>query len=283
MAGRQSPSVRARQLARELRGLRTRADVTIDQVAAGLNWSMAKVSRIETAYTLITVPDLHRLLEFYGVDKEAAERYIRLARAARERGWWETYSGTLGERYAAFIGLEADAQAMHCYSIAIIHGLLQTPDYARATVSSAIPALPPGEIDRLVEIRLKRQARLRSFDAIELVVVLDEGVLRRRIADVGVMRGQLDHLLDVGTLPNVHIHVIPLERGYPRGLTDFNLLRFREPEYPEIVYIEQMAGSLIVENEGQVFKYSSAFENICGLALNEAESRELISRIAEDF
>ncbi|QKW37838.1 helix-turn-helix domain-containing protein [Actinomadura sp. NAK00032] len=283
MAVQQSPSVRARQLGRELRGLRTRAGVTIDQVAAEMNWSTAKVSRIETAYTLITVADLNRLLAFYGVDEPTAERYKKLARAARQRGWWESYGDTLLKPYAAFIGLEADAKAMYCYNIAIVHGLLQTPDYARATASSVIPALPPGEIDRIVEVRMKRQSRLHSFDPIELVAVLDEGVLRRRIADVAVMRGQLAHLLDVSALPNVQIRVIPLERGYARGLGDFALLKFQEPAYPEVVYIEQMAGSLIVEDEAQVFTYSTAFDRICGLALDVDETLGLISRIAEDF
>jgi transcriptional regulator with XRE-family HTH domain len=283
MAVRQSPSVRARQLARELRGLRTRAGVTIDQVAAEMKWSTAKVSRIETAYTLITVADLHRLLAFYGVEEPAVERYVRLARAARERGWWETYGETLGERYAAFIGLEADAQAMHSYRVAIIHGLLQTADYTRACMMASVPALPPGEVDRQVEIRLKRQARLRSLEAMELFAVLDEGALRRRIADDGVMRNQLEYLLEAGKLSNVRILVVPFDNGYPGGLTDFSVLKFQEPEYPDIVYIEQMGGSLIIEDESQVFRYTSAFEKICGNALDETGSRDLIARIARAY
>src|ERR1700754_2931826 len=106
MPARQSPSVRARQLARELRVLRTNSGLNMDEVADGLGWSTAKVSRLETAYTLITVADLNRLLEFYGVEGETGERYVKLARAARERGWWETYTGTIDDKYAAFIGLE---------------------------------------------------------------------------------------------------------------------------------------------------------------------------------
>lgn len=283
MPVRQSPSVRARQLARELRGLRVRAGVTIDQVATEMRWSTAKVSRIETAYTLVTVADLQRLLAFYGVREPDAERYVKLARAARERGWWETYGEMLGERYAAFIGLEADAQAMHSYRMAIIHGLLQTADYARACMLASVPALPPGEVDRRVEIRLQRQARLRSLDALELFAVLDEGALRRRIADGDVMRGQLEYLLEAGTLANVRILVIPFDNGYPGGLTDFSVLKFQEPEYPDIVYIEQMSGSLIIEDESQVFRYTSAFEKISENALDEAGSRDLIARIARAF
>lgn len=283
MAARQSPSVRARQLARELRELRTARGVTIDQVAAGLRWSAAKVSRIETAYTLVTVPDLQRLLRFYEASDETSDRYVKLARAARERGWWEVYGDTLSEQYAALIGLEADTRALHTYRVAVIHGLLQTAGYARATVASGIPARSPGEIDRLVEIRLRRQTRLRSVDPIELVVILDESVLRRRIAKPEVMSGQLEHLLDVGALENVTILVIPSENGHPMGLSDFNLLKFQEPEYPDIVYIEQMAGSLIIEDESQVFRYSSAFESIRDNALDETGSRELIARIAGEY
>lgn len=283
MAGRQSPSVRARQLARELRDLRTSGGLTIDQVADGLGWSSAKVSRIETAYTLITVSDLNRLLDFYGVSGTLAERYVKLVRAAREHGLWETYTGTVNEKYAAFIGLEADAQAMHSYRVGIVHGLLQTREYARATVEAAIPALPPGEVDRLVEIRLKRQSRLRSFDPLELFAILDEGVLRRKIADAEVMRGQLLYFLEAGSLPNVRIQVIPFGNGYPLGLTDFSILRFKEPEYPEIVYIEQMSGSLVVEDDTEVFKYTNAFDSIRANALDETDSRDLITQIAGEY
>jgi transcriptional regulator with XRE-family HTH domain len=283
MAGRQPPSVRARQLARELRDLRTHGGRTIDQVADGLGWSSAKVSRIETAYTLITVADLQRLLEFYGVADAEADRYVKLAKRARERGWWETYIDTLTERYAAYIGLEADAQAKYTHRVAVIEGLLQTEAYARETIKAWPEPTPPKEVERLVQIRLRRQSRLRSIEPLEVVALLDEGLLRRRIAAADVMRGQLRHLLELAILPNVTIRVISLERGSPLVMSDFSVLKFQEPEYPEVVHIEQMSGSLIVEDDSQVFRYTSAFERIREDSLSEADSLQLIERIADEY
>ncbi|MFB4318003.1 helix-turn-helix domain-containing protein [Actinomadura sp. 21ATH] len=282
MAVRRTPSVRARQLARELRELRTNAGLTMDQVADGLGWSSAKVSRLETAYTLITVADLNRLLAFYEISGEVADRFVRLARAARERGWWETYSDKISEKYAAFIGLEADAQKIQTYRVGVIDGLLQTPGYARAIVEAGVPLIPPSEVNRVVEIRMKRQSRLRSLDALDLHMVVDEGVLRRRIAGAEVMREQLEHLLRMADLPNVRIQVVPFADGYPTGAT-FSVLKFQEPQYPEVVYIEQMSGSLIIEDEDEVFKYVNVFRGVCGKALDDADSRALIAQIAAQF
>jgi transcriptional regulator with XRE-family HTH domain len=282
MAARRTPSVRARQLARELREVRTGAGLTMDEVAEGLGWSSAKVSRLETAYTLIAVADLNRLLAFYRISGEVADRLVRLARASRERGWWESYADSLSERYAALIGLEVDAQKIQTYRVGVIDGLLQTPDYARAVEGVAVPAFPPAEVERRIQIRLKRQSRLHSVGALELHMVLDEGVLRRNIADADVMRHQLDHLLRMGDLSNVKLQVVPLSNGYPTGAT-FSILKFQEPQYPEVVHIEQLSGNFFIEDEGEVFRYVNVFDSICGKALNEADSRALITQIAAEF
>ncbi|GAA2414195.1 helix-turn-helix transcriptional regulator [Actinomadura vinacea] len=254
----------------------------MDEVAAELGWSTAKVSRLETAYTLITVNDLNRLLDFYDITGEAAERYVKLAKAARERGWWESHSGILPDKYSAFIGLEADAQKMRTYRVNIMDGLLQTQEYARAISEAAIPPLLPSEVDLVVQVRMQRQSRIRSFEPLELHVVLDEGALRRRIGSADVMRRQLEYLLEVAALPNVRLQVFPFERGYSTSQS-FSVLDFQEPEYPAVIYISQMSGSLIIEDEAKVFEYTHVFEHISSSALDEDGSREMIRKISSEY
>ena len=110
------------------------------------------------------------------------------------RGWWEAYSDVLPEEYAALIGLEAEARAFSTWSIEVIPGLLQTEGYARQvnTGYQIVARVPPGEMERRVQARLKRQQLLTREPPLELSVVLDESALLRQLADRPVMRQQLE-------------------------------------------------------------------------------------------
>jgi transcriptional regulator with XRE-family HTH domain len=278
------PSVRVRQLARELRRLRIAAGFTGEDVAQEFHWSAAKVSRLETARTSVTIADLRRLLDFYSVSDDLGDRLIDLAATAHERGWWEAYAGSIPQPLLTFIGLEADASVMRSHRIGVVGGLLQTEQYAFATIDSYVPARPPGEIDRLVQVRMKRQERLREGEPLELWTILEEGALRRRVGGAAVMRDQLNHLLDLSSLSNVTIQVLPFEVGaYPGPGMHFNILSFPGSVYPDIVHVEELTGDLFVEDEKRIFSYVLAFEEIRRMALTPEDSLALISQIAEEM
>lgn len=276
-----TPSVRARQLARELRELRVVTGLTGEQVATELGWSAAKVSRIETARTAVTVADLKRLLSLYEASAEHGDRLVGLARTARERGWWEVFGSGLTGDYITFIGMEADASMMRSFRTGMINGLLQTKRYAAAIIEHEVPVLPPGETERRVQARLKRQDRLYGPEPLHLWTVLDEGILRRRVGDADVMREQLKHLLDVGSRDNITVQVLPFDAGaHPALAVHFNILSFPGAVLPDVVHVEAMTGDLFVEGEKQVFKYMLAFDAVRRKALPERESMELISSIS---
>jgi transcriptional regulator with XRE-family HTH domain len=279
-----SPTVRRRRLAAELRRLRERLALTGEEVADRLKWSAAKVSRIETAKTGARPTDVRKLLELYGVEERHREELLTLAREAERKGWWEAYSDSLSQKYTAFIGMETEAESAQHWESQLIPGLLQTEAYARQTILAmqTIATIPPGQIKHRVEARLRRQQILTRDRPLELSVVLDESVLRRRFGDRTLMRAQLAHLAEAAQLPNVTVRVLPLD-GRQLGVSSFTLLRF-SPVYDitlhDVVFIEQLTSGFYFEEELDTYRYALAFERLISAALDPARSIELIEDIA---
>ena len=153
-----SPMVRRRQLMAELRRLRDAAGLTQEDVAGRLDWHPTKVMRIETGRTAPHPNDVRVMLALYGVsDPEQAAALVKLAQDARQRGWWYSYRDVLLNRYEFFIGLETEASSIRNFELALIPGLLQTEDYARALIGGGPMELDAGDVDRRVEVRMTRQ------------------------------------------------------------------------------------------------------------------------------
>jgi transcriptional regulator with XRE-family HTH domain len=281
-----SPSVQRRRLAAELRRLREEQNLTGEEVADALRWSGSKISRIETSRTGVKSGDLSKLLELYGVPADHRQELVALAREPRRKGWWEAYTDVLLEQYAAYIMLESDAAAIFCWSPEIIHGLLQTEDYAKAvTKAHGTEYDPPGEVARRIQARLRRQGILTREDPPEVTFVLDESVLIRRQADNTVMRGQLAHLIQIAGLPNVKLHILPLAGTHPVGAGGgFALMQFPPVPgigpAPDVVYVEQLAKSVLyVEDEAETHQYRLAAGRLTAESLDVAGSRDLIADI----
>jgi transcriptional regulator with XRE-family HTH domain len=278
------PTVRRRRLAAELRRLRDRAELTLEDAAGQLGWSITKLSRIETARVGVQPDDLKRMLDLYGVEGERRAGLISLGRAARTKGWWDAYADSLPSDYANYISLEADASALRCYDVQTVHGLLQTEDYAREVVSSGLMALsPPAEVERRVEVRQTRQRLLtKDQDPLRFWTVIDEAALRRVVGSPQIMRAQCARLLELAQLPNVTIQVLTDAAGVHPGLAGkFAIMEFPERHDPAVVYIETMTSNLYVENDTAVYRYTLAFDHLRALALGPQESAAYIGHLAE--
>jgi transcriptional regulator with XRE-family HTH domain len=282
VAPRRPRSVRARQLAAELRRVRAAAFLTGDEVAARLGWSPSKLSRIETGHTAITMPDLRQLLETYQVSGPLHERLVELGRADSQRGWWDAYDDTLPGEIPTLLALEDEAEAELSYTQIVVPGLLQTEAYATAIMRSL--NIPPGEIARRVSVRLTRQRVLAKDNPIELIAVLDEACLRRQVGGTPVMEEQLSHIITMAELPNVALHVLPFSAGYHEGLaSSFTVLHFPEEGAADVVYLEHMTSDLFIEQEGDVYRYIRAFDGLRELALGHQESITSLRQIASEI
>ncbi len=280
---RRVPSVRGRQLARELRELRAAHGMTGEQIADELGWSSAKVSRIENARTTLTLSDLRKLLNLYSVPEATAERLLNLARTANERGWWQVYADTMTQNFATLIGLEDEARVMHSYHLTLVPGLLQTENYHRAIIEANGPH-PHGVVERRVQIRLNRQRRLHETEPLEVWAVLDEAVLRRAIGGAEVMHEQLMHLLRLAEKPNITLQVLPYDAGAHSGVAGtFTTLGFSHPDDPNITTLETLVGTLIIEDPVQVFTYDRAFDELRSRALEAADANDMISLVAAEY
>jgi transcriptional regulator with XRE-family HTH domain len=278
-----SPTVRRRELGTLLRKLRNDKGLTVDQVAEHLLCSPSKVSRMETGHRGATLRDVRDLCGLYGVTEQAErDRLMTLAREGKQQGWWQSYDLP----YSTYVGLEAEAISVHDYDSAVVPGLLQTADYARALYEAAIPQLSMPEltrevVDQRIEARLRRQQLLtRQSDPLHFRTVLDEAVLHRVIGSAGIMKDQLQRLIESSRLPNITIQVIPYSAGaHPALDSTFNILEFAPP-VPDVVYVEGLVGWIYVERPEDVNRYRLVFERLSEMALSPDKSSELIRKFS---
>jgi transcriptional regulator with XRE-family HTH domain len=221
-----SPTARRRELGTLLRALRTEKGWTVEHVAEQLLISPSKVSRLETGQRGASARDVRDLCDLYGVSAERRKLLTDLAAEGKQRAWWQPFDLP----YSTYVGLEADAVSIRDYALGIIPGLLQTEEYAHATVQAAEPWQPPEVVAQRVQARLERQERLLGADSPSFSAVMDESVLHHVVGSRAIMRDQLRRLIEASLLPNVTVKVVPYGAGaLPAGNNKFIILGFARP------------------------------------------------------
>ncbi len=284
----ESPTVRRRRLAAELRAIRESKGKSGDAVAAALRWSPSKVSRYELARTGLKVQDVERLLDYFEVSGSRRALLLSLARDAAQKGWWEEYADALSPDYQQFIGLEHEASSISIWHVEVVAGLLQTEAYARHIIScyNQVEPVAPGMIERLVKVRMRRQQVLTRVPGLLLSVVLDESVLRRRIGGESVMYEQLHRLVREADQPNVTLQVLPLDAQHTVFGESFVIFQFGpDPDamLQDIVSAEHLNKDFSVQGERETYLHRLAFQALSDAALDPASSRELILQTAESY
>jgi len=277
------PTIRRRRLGSDLRRLREQRSLRLEEVASQLGVAPSTLSRIETGKAPTRTSYLALMLDLYGVDDADQRRsFMTLAREGQRKGWWVGSDDLLPAGMGNYLGLEAEACDLRAFQSQVIHGLVRTPDYARAVITARRPGLDPGQADRLVEVAIRRQDVLQGSDPIRLRLVLDESVLLRAIAEPSVMRTQLEHLIDVGHAQHVSIQVLRL--GSQIGQlppSSFGILSFAEPDDPDVVCATGIRGQVLLETRpAEVQALRRTFNALTELAVPPRESADLISKVA---
>jgi transcriptional regulator with XRE-family HTH domain len=281
MAASPSPTVRRKRLGIELRRLREQASLTCEDVGQRLDCSGTRISRMETGRISVRPGDVRELLEIYGVTGAEADSLVQLAREARRKGWWHTYGRALPTWFEPYIGLEAEAVRLRDFQSMVLPGLLQTEDYARAVLRAAPSAGPAADIDRQVALRMQRQGVLSQATPPGLWVVLSESVLRVQVGGASVMQAQLSRLNEIAVQRNVTLQVLPFSTAaHVQPISPFTILEFADPADPTVVYLEHLTGSLLLENEEEVARYTVVFDHLRAEALGTAQSADLIAQLA---
>jgi transcriptional regulator with XRE-family HTH domain len=277
------PTVRRRRLGSELRRLREAHSFKLEEAADKLGLAASTLSRIETGKAPTRTAYLATMFEMYGVDDPAQRQVLtEMAREGHRKGWWAVYDDVLPTGFDVYVGLEAEAAALRVFEDQVVHGLLQTEDYARTVMNSVrLRRQQPEQIGRAVELRMQRQRVLTRPEPVKLWCILNEPVITRLIGGPRVMSGQLERLLDVSEWPHVTLQVLPLSSGVHPALNGpFCILEFPERSDPDVVYSEGVAGHAYLERESEVRACAEVFDLLRAAALSPADTVKFIGRMA---
>ena len=271
-------------LGAQLRRLRQARGLSREEAGHEIRSSESKISRMELGRVGSKTRDVRDLLSFYGVTAEDdREPLMRLARQAREPGWWQEYGDVMPAWFEEYVGLESAASLIRTYEVQFVPGLLQTDEYARA-VATAGGDESSEDVDRHVRLRMTRGGLLGRAAAPRLWAVVDEAALRRPIGGVEVMRRQVAALIDAVARPNIRLQVMPLHFGaHSAEGGAFTILRFPGEDIPDVVYIEQLVGATYLSKPDDVTPYRRAMDRLAAESPPPDQTGEILRKIHRDL
>jgi hypothetical protein len=257
-------------LGAQLRRMREAAEVTPEAAAWHLRASRSKISRMENGRVRFKDRDVADLLGLYGVtDPQVVAGMLELATQANAQAWWAKYGDILPGWFEPYLGLEASATRIRTFDLQFVNGLFQTEAYARAVTLIGLRNAAPDEVARRVSVRMRRQDLLAAPSPPRVWSILDETALRRPVGSADIMRDQVGHLIQLAGLSHVTLQVIPFAVGAHDGAGGaFTVLRFAEPDVPDVVYIEQLTGAQYLEKPADVDRYLDVMNRLSATALS---------------
>jgi hypothetical protein len=276
-----SATARRMLVGARLRRLREAKGISRADAGYTIRASDSKMSRLEVGRVTFKERDVSDLLMFYGVtDPEHRDQLLALAMEANRPGWWREFEDVLPGWFENYVGLEEAAVGIRTYEIQFVSGLLQTEDYARAVIASGLPPPTSQDLDRAVALRLVRQRVLTRANPPHVWVVVDEAALRRPVGDAQTDRNQLKHLVEVAEMPNVALQILPLGMGsHAVAGGAFSMLRFGEPELPDVVYVEQLVSALYLDKPEHVDRYTEVLNRLSVESLTPDATTQFLRRL----
>ncbi|BCK58900.1 transcriptional regulator [Nocardia wallacei] len=275
--------------------LRERAAVKQAEAARIIGVSAQSIGRLEDGQN--TRPNdifLNILCDSYGASDKERRTVLALAHEVRTAhkhggGWWRGYADQFIGDFDHYLALEEAASRLTIWRVSILPGLLQTPNYRRAIAWAESPDVPTEEIEKRIEWSTRRQACLDD-PCFEVHALLSEAVLRDHAGGPAVMSEQLVRLVELSELPNVSVRVVPFAARSILGsyVGSFSLLEFPPLQQsktvePPVVYVEEYAGDLYLEQDEDVNRYRRALREIDRVALEQEKSRAFILAVAKEY
>ncbi|SER44750.1 helix-turn-helix domain-containing protein [Actinokineospora terrae] len=283
-------TVPRRQLGRYLRDLRGRARLTVRAAAAELEWSETKIWRIETGQTPLRSLDTEAMCKIYGAPDDVMEYLKELSKKTKEQGWWHAYGEAVPDGFGLYIGLEEAVSSIDWYESDLIPGLFQTKEYSKEIIRSHHPNISEDVLQSRVALRTNRKNLLTRVTARPTIsALLNEAILRRQIGEIDVMARQLDHLAELSQVDTVRVRVVPFAAGMHQGLVSGGFMVMHFPEFgtresePPVVHTEGLVGELFLDKPSEVGRYSAAFQDMWGKALDERDSLRFIHQTKKEL
>jgi transcriptional regulator with XRE-family HTH domain len=279
------PAVLRIALGSKLRRLREASGVTREAAAYLIRASNSKISRLELGKVSFKGRDVADLLTLYGVtDEQEREAFLALVGQANAPGWWRDYGDVLPNWFETYVGLEQAASVIRIYEPALVPGLLQTEDYARAVIQLRHVQASASDVKRRVALRMARQEFLTQPGAPDLWLALDEAAVCRPMGSRAVQRAQLQHLIEMAQRPNITLQVVPFHVGGPAAVGGpFTILRFSEPGMADVVYLEHLASACYLDKERDTVDYRAIMDSLCIEAGPPDAAIRFLRRIIDDL
>jgi len=260
--------------------MRTQLGLTVEQVASQLLVSPSKISRLETGQRGASARDIRDLSNLYRVSDADRQLLDDLAAEAKQRAWWQP----LNLPYSTYVGLEADAVSIRDFALGIVPGLLQTADYARACMRTSYLHWSEGVMDRRLQGRMERRARILGAGTPSFCALIDESVLHRVVDSPAVMGAQLMSMHEASFLPAVTIRVVPFGAGaLPAATNKFIILGFGRATMSDVVYLESLTGELILDREEDLTVYNDAYRTLSDMAASVEDTRDMLVSAAHGY
>jgi transcriptional regulator with XRE-family HTH domain len=282
-------TVPRRQVGRLMRQLREQAGISLMAAAEELEFSRARMYRIENGEVPVRKHDVIAMCTVYRATERMTQVLIGLSQESKAKGWWHAYGDVVPAWFELYVGMEQAAGRLRSFAPSVIPGLLQSREYAECVFRKWIGD-DEVAVENAVAVRLERQSLLTRNrpEAPRLDVIIDEGVLRRAIPDAVGMQKQLAQLLNATTRPNVSVRVIPFAAGPHKAASSgqFTILEFAavgtaSPE-PTTIYSENLTGALYLDKLTEVEAYESVWQELEATALGQDESDDLIGAIIKE-
>ncbi len=264
-------------LGAQLRRLREDAHVSREDAGRAIRASASKISRLELGRVRVVERDLVDLLELYGVgDAGQRAHLIDLARVGNSVTWWQPYVDLLPTWFDTYLRLEQASSVLRTYEVQFVPGLFQTREYAREVIR--LVYADEAEVERRVELRMRRQEILTASDGPVVWAVVDESALRRPLLRDDLGRAQFDRLLELSELPNVRIQIAPFAAGaHAAAGGSFTILRFAEPDIRDVVYLEQLNSALYLDGRTDVEFYLELMDRLCTQVAPTSRTGEILT------
>ncbi|MGW6059857.1 helix-turn-helix domain-containing protein [Streptomyces sp. NPDC055189] len=277
------PTTRRRQLGADLRRLRERKGLTLEDAGARVGISKATLSRYETKEGTVKWPTVDALCREYDADEDVRTALVELAKGARIQGWWRSLADPVPESMNLMLTLEDEVVREDHYACMYIPGLFQTRAYAEAVHRASEMGCSDREVQHMVDIRMKRQELLQRSEPPHIWAIIDEAAVHRVVGGPHVMREQIQHLLELADAPHVTVQILPFSTGaHAAAVGSFALLRGQSQDL-DVVYVDLLGGGLFMEKPKELERYKLAFDYLRAQALDLPSSSKTIRRILAEL
>lgn len=275
-----SGTPKSRALGVRLREARKAAGYTLRGLGDALEMSHSVLSRWENGERIPHTEDVASVLTAIGINGEERVELLELARGADAPQWLSVRSADRERQMAALLDFERNANQITDVSPLLVPGLLQTADYARAIMVAG--AIPTGQIESRVIMRVGRREILDRREPVTLVALVGECALRQKVGGAQVMLDQLQHVQQLAKRGNVDVRVVPASAGWtPASEGPFVLLDFADE--PPIVHLENRRAGLFFHESDDVDAYREAVDMVANAALSPDESIKLIAEVTTEL